>query len=44
MQYVLKRKDDIITLIDFAEDGSVLHFCQDLIHPELAPLHEQNDC
>ena len=44
MQYVLKRKDDVITLIDFAEDGSVLHFCQDLIHPELAPLHEQNDC
>ena len=42
MNYVLKRKDEIITIIDFADDGSVYKFRQDLIHPELAPLHDPN--
>ena len=40
MLYVLKRKDQIITLVDFLEDGSVYKFHQDLVHPELAPLHD----
>lgn len=40
MLYVLKRKDETITLIDFLEDGSVYRFHHDLIRPELAPLHD----
>lgn len=40
MNYVLKRKDEIITIIDFADDGSVYKFHQKLINPELAPLHD----
>lgn len=43
MLYVLKRKDDIVTLIDFLEDGSIYKFHQELIHPELAPLHDSNN-
>lgn len=43
MLYVLKRKDEIVTLIDFLEDGSVYKFHQDLVNPELAPLHDQNN-
>lgn len=40
MNYVLKRKDEIITIIDFADDGSVYKFHQKFINPELAPLHD----
>ena len=40
MLYVLKRKDDIVTLIDFLEDGTIYKFHQELVHPELAPLHD----
>lgn len=40
MNYVLKRKNEIITLIDFAEDGSVYKFHEKLVNPELAPLHD----
>lgn len=40
MIYVLRRKDDIVTLVDFLEDGSVYKFRQDLVNPELAPLHD----
>jgi len=40
MLYVLKRKDEIVTLVDFLEDGSVYKFHQDMINPELAPLHD----
>lgn len=43
MNYTLKRKDDIITIIDFTDDGSVYKFHQELVHPELAPLHDPND-
>ena len=43
MLYVLKRKDEIITLIDFLEDGSVHKFHQNLVNPELAPLHNPDD-
>lgn len=43
MLYVLKRKDEIVTLVDFLEDGSVYKFHQDLVNPELAPLHDQNN-
>lgn len=43
MNYVLKRKDEIITIIDFADDGSVYKFHQQLINPELAPLHDVNN-
>lgn len=43
MNYILKRRDDIITIIDFEEDGSVYKFRQDLAAPELAPLHDPND-
>lgn len=43
MLYVLKRKDEIVTLIDFLEDGSVYKFHQDLVNPELAPLHDPNN-
>ncbi len=43
MLYVLKRKDEIITLVDFLEDGSVYKFHQDLVNPELAPLHNPDD-
>lgn len=40
MNYVLKRKDEIITLIDFAEDGSIYKFHEKLVNPELSPLHD----
>ena len=40
MNYVLKRKDEIITIIDFADDGSVYKFHPKLVNPELAPLHD----
>lgn len=40
MLYVLKRKDDIVTLIDFMEDGTIYKFHQELVNPELAPLHD----
>ena len=43
MNYVLKRKDEILTVIDFADDGSVYKFHQNLIRPELAPLHDPNN-
>jgi len=43
MNYVLKRKDEIITIIDFADDGSVYKFHHELLHPELAPLHDINN-
>ena len=43
MLYVLKRKDEIITLIDFLEDGSVHQFHQNLVNPEFAPLHNPDD-
>lgn len=43
MLYVLKRKDEVVTLVDFLEDGSVYKFHQDLVNPELAPLHDQNN-
>lgn len=43
MNYVLKRKDEIITIIDFADDGSVYKFHQKLVNPELAPLHDVNN-
>ena len=42
MNYVLKRKDEIITIIDFAEDGTVYKFHKELVNPELAPLHDAN--
>ena len=40
MNYVLKRRDEIITVIDCADDGSDYKFHQKLINPELAPLHD----
>ena len=43
MNYVLKRKDEIITIIDFADDGSVYKFHHELVNPELAPLHDANN-
>lgn len=43
MLYVLKRKDEVITLIDFLEDGSVYKFHQDSVNPELAPLHNPDN-
>lgn len=43
MLYVLRRKDEIVTLIDFYEDGSVHKFRQDLVNPELAPIHDPNN-
>lgn len=43
MNYVLKRKDEIITIIDFADDGSVYNFHQKLVNPVLAPLHDVNN-
>lgn len=43
MLYVLKRKDEIVTLVDFLEDGSVYKFHQDLVNPEIAPLHDPNN-
>lgn len=43
MLYVLKRKDEVITLLDFLEDGSVYQFHQDSVNPELAPLHNPDD-
>lgn len=43
MLYVLKRKDEIVTLVDFLEDGSVYKFHQDLVNPEIAPLHAPNN-
>ena len=30
-------------IIDFADDGSVYKFHQQLINPELAPLHDVNN-
>ena len=43
MLYVLKRKDEIVTLVDFLEDGSVYKFHQDLVNPELSPLHDPDN-
>lgn len=43
MHYVLKRKDEIITIIDFSDDGSVYKFSPKLVNPELAPLHDVNN-
>lgn len=43
MLYVLKRKDEIVTLADFLEDGSVYKFHQELVNPELAPLHDPDN-
>lgn len=43
MKYVLKRCDEIITSVDFSDDGSVDKFQQKLMHPELAPLHDLHD-
>lgn len=43
MNYVLKRKDEIITIVDFADDGSVYKFHHKLVNPELAPLHDTNN-
>ncbi len=39
MNYILKRKDDVITIVEFSDDGSVYKFHHNLVNPELAPLH-----
>ncbi|MGN0338327.1 MAG: hypothetical protein ACI4EE_12615 [Lachnospiraceae bacterium] len=43
MLYVLKRRDDIVTVIDFLEDGTIYKFHQELVNPELAPLHDADN-
>lgn len=43
MNYVLKRKDEIITIIDFADDGSIYKFHPQLVNAQLAPLHDANN-
>ena len=43
MLYILKWKDEIVTFVDFREDGNVRKFRQDLINPELAPLHNPDN-
>ena len=43
MLYVLKRKDEIVTLIDFLEYGNIYRYNQELLNPELAPLHDKNN-
>jgi hypothetical protein len=43
MLYVLKRKDEIVTLIDFLEDGNIYKFHQKLVNPEIAPLHDAHN-
>ncbi len=43
MNYVLKRKDEVITIINFTEDGKVYRFHQDLVNPELAPMHDSKN-
>ncbi len=43
MKYILKRKDEIITVIDFLEDGNVYKFIPQIAKSELAPLHDANN-
>lgn len=43
MLYVLKRRDDIVTVIDFLEDGTIYKFHHELVNPELAPLHDADN-
>ncbi len=43
MKYVLKRKDEIITVVDFLEDGTVYKFVPQIVNPQLAPLHDANN-
>ena len=43
MNYLLRRKDEIVTIVDFMEDGNVYKFQQKLIKPELAPLHDSDN-
>lgn len=38
MEYFLMRKDDIVTLCDFAPDGTMDSFAPNYRNPELAPL------
>ena len=34
MNYLLRRKDEIVTIVDFMEDGNVYKFQQKLIKPK----------
>lgn len=43
MKYILKRKDDIITVVDFLEDGNIYKFVPEMANPKLAPLHDGNN-
>ncbi|MBE6042420.1 MAG: hypothetical protein E7220_07880 [Clostridiales bacterium] len=38
MEYLLMRKDEVITLCDFAPDGTMISFSPRFRNPELAPL------
>ncbi len=42
MQYVLMRKDDVITIADFDEEGKMIWYSQNIQNPELAPLQEKS--
>lgn len=38
MEYYIKRKDDIVTLCDIADDGTMKTYAQKMLHRELGPL------
>ncbi len=41
MEYLLMRKDDTVTLCDFAEDGTMISYSARFRNPELAPLEHR---
>ena len=38
MEYFLMRKDDVVTICDFSEDGEMLSYVPNYKNPELSPL------
>ena len=38
MEYFLMRKDDVVTLCDFSDDGNMLSFSRHFRNPEIAPF------
>lgn len=43
MNYYLKRKNELLTIVDIDSDGTISNFSKLLKNPELAPFHDIND-
>lgn len=41
--YYLKNKDISIALIEFSDDGQIINYDHNFFHPELAPVHDENN-